>query len=333
MKSLISVFLLFLFLAVSIVSYFFMDMKEYAQTPMDKGQAERVIVIRPGQGFNTVLRRLTESGIVNDALKFTLVARFKGYDRNLKPGEYQLSSAMSPLKILQIINEGRTMLKRITIPEGYSIYQIASIIDDAGICDKDAFIKLATDSQFAGEKGIDAETLEGYLFPDTYYVSNTMNPEAVITILLNRFQEIFTPEWKSRAEEKGLSVHEVVTLASIVEKETGVDSERPLIASVFFNRLKHKMRLQSDPTVIYGIPDFNGNLTKKDLETHTPYNTYRINGLPPGPIANPGKEALKAVLYPAETSYLYFVAKGDKTHEFSNNLKEHNRAVRKYQLK
>jgi UPF0755 protein len=150
--------------------------------------------------------------------------------------------------------------------------------------------------------------------------------------MVNRFHSVFSEEWKKRAAELGFTVHKIVTLASIIEKETGSPKERPLIASVFHNRLKKRMRLESDPTVIYGIKNFNGNLTRKDLKTATPYNTYKISGLPPGPIANPGKASLEAALYPANTNFLYFVSKNDTTHKFSTNLRDHNRAVRKFQL-
>ena len=158
-------------------------------------------------------------------------------------------------------------------------------------------------------------------------------PEDLIGAMVKRFREVFLPEWTLRAKALKMSVHQIITLASIIEKETGAAFERPLISSVFHNRLKKGMRLSSDPTVIYGIRNFNGNLTRKDLETVTPYNTYRIKGLPPGPIANPGIDSIKAALYPAETDYLYFVSKKDATHQFSTNLKDHNRAVRQYQLR
>ena len=180
---------------------------------------------------------------------------------------------------------------------------------------------------------IPAQTFEGYLFPDTYYFSQDVTPKQIITSMVNQFRMTFKDEWEIRAHALGFTMHEIITLASIIEKETGVASERPVIASVFHNRLRKKMRLASDPTVIYGIKVFNGNITKKDLNRLTPYNTYMIRGLPPGPIANPGAESIKAALYPAKTNLLYFVAKFDKTHQFSATLADHNRAVRKYQLK
>jgi UPF0755 protein len=180
--------------------------------------------------------------------------------------------------------------------------------------------------------GIQAESLEGYLFPDTYYFPRNTPIDRIIQTMLDRFNTVFTPAWADRARGIGLSRHQVVTLASIIEKETGAAGERPLIASVFHNRLARGMRLQSDPTVIYGIEDFDGNLTRAHLETPTPYNTYQVAGLPPGPIASPGRAALEAALFPEETDYLYFVARGDGTHQFSTRLDEHNEAVRRYQL-
>ena len=180
--------------------------------------------------------------------------------------------------------------------------------------------------------GIPGKTVEGYLFPETYFFQKQASAEKIIRAMIGRFKSVFTKEWKNRAQELGFSVHEIVTLASIIEKETGVAKERSIISSVFHNRLEKGIRLASDPTVIYGIENFDGNLTRQDLRTRTPYNTYTNYGLPPGPIANPGKAALEAALYPADTPYLYFVAKPDNTHHFSTTLAEHNRAVRKYQL-
>jgi UPF0755 protein len=229
--------------------------------------------------------------------------------------------------------EGKVLLRKLIIPEGASLRQIAEIAAGTGLIRESDFLKAARNTELLHENGIDAPSLEGYLFPDTYHFSRNVTPEKIISAMIRRFNEVFTPEWKARASALGFSVHEVVTLASIIEKETGAASERPMIASVFHNRLKKGMRLESDPTVIYGIKDFDGNITRKHLNTHTPYNTYRIRGLPPGPIANPGKAALEAALYPEDTRFIFFVSKDGKTHKFSSNLRDHNRAVRKYQLR
>lgn len=229
--------------------------------------------------------------------------------------------------------EGKVYLHKLTIPEGLNLQQIAALVAQAGFGNEFGFLMAAANISFVQEKGIDAETFEGYLFPDTYYFPGKARPEIIITAMVQRFWTVFTPEWKKRCRELGFSIHEMVTLASIIEKETGAADERPVISSVFHNRLKKRMRLESDPTVIYRIKDFDGNLTRRDLNAPDPYNTYRIRGLPPGPIANPGHESLKAALYPADTPYLYFVSKNDKTHHFSADIEEHNRAVRKYQLR
>jgi UPF0755 protein len=257
----------------------------------------------------------------------------KGFDKRLKAGEYLLSAAMPPRQILDIMVKGAVNLHKLTVPEGYSIPQIAALVENAKFGSKINFIKTATDTALANKNGIEAATFEGYLFPETYFFPREVAMEQIISAMVNRFWSVFTTEWKVRAKDLGFTVHQIVTLASIIEKETGAAFERPIISSVFHNRLKKKMRLESDPTVIYGIKNFDGNLTRKHLSTHTPYNTYKIRGLPAGPIANPGRASLEAALYPERTVFIFFVSKKDNTHYFSTNLKEHNRAVRKYQLR
>jgi UPF0755 protein len=224
-------------------------------------------------------------------------------------------------------------LYKVTVPEGSTLKQIAAIVESAGLATRAEFLSVAADADFVREKGIDAGTFEGYLFPETYFFPKNTAAREVITAMVDRFRSVFTEAWKKRAADIGLSVHQVLTLASIIEKETGAPSERPIISSVFHNRLRRGMRLETDPTVIYGIDDFDGNLTRKHLATPTPYNTYLISGLPPGPIASPGRAAIEAALYPADTAYLYFVSKKDGTHQFSKTFADHNRAILTYQLK
>jgi UPF0755 protein len=240
---------------------------------------------------------------------------------------------MTPAQILDMLVQGRSILYRLTIPEGYTIKQVAQEIARQGLGTAEEIQKLATDPMVAQSYAIEAQTLEGYLFPDTYYFPKDVEPLKIIAKMVEHFNTQFQPVWEQRAKELNFSVHQIVTLASIIEKETGAPSERPIIASVFHNRLKKKMRLESDPTVIYGIPKFDGNIKRHHLQTRTPYNTYKIKGLPPGPIANPGSASIEAALYPYETNFLFFVAKKDGTHQFSTNIKDHNRAVRKYQLR
>ena len=305
----------------------------YASRSSGDDISEQAFTVLPGEAFSTVADRLYQTGIIGDSYRFKLFARLKGYDKRIRAGEYRLSSVLSPRQVLEIMVSGKVALHRITIPEGYNLYQIAALVAEAGLIEAPEFIRAATDSGMVKAMGVDADALEGYLFPDTYHFPKGLSAKKIALTMVNRFEEVFLPEWHHRASQMTWTVHQVVTLASIIEKETGAAFERPLIASVFHNRLAKNMRLSSDPTVIYGIKDFDGNLTRKHLSTPTPYNTYQRKGLPPGPIANPGAASLEAALYPAETDYLYFVSKQDGTHQFSTNLREHNRAVRKYQLR
>jgi UPF0755 protein len=331
-KFLIAVLFLFL-IALGGLAWLYADIMAYAEHAVDGDGVEKIVLIHPGDTFGEITRHLNQAGIVTHPLKFRLYARLKGYDYRLKAGEYSISTNMSPDRVLATLVSGKIRLHRLTVPEGLTLRQIADLVADTRLCSAPEFLKLAFDAALAEKLGIPAAGLEGYLFPDTYFFPKNVTPRKIITTMFARFQTVFTPQWQARAKEKGLTVHRVVTLASIIEKETGAAFERPLIASVFHNRLKKKMRLESDPTVIYGIKDFDGNLTRKHLAEKTPYNTYQIKGLPPGPIASPGAEALKAVLFPADTKFLFFVAKKDRTHQFSTNLKDHWRAVRKYQMK
>ncbi len=332
MKKLSFAVSLILFLLLAVVAGVHLNIVADANTPAGKGSIERAVMVRSGQGFKALSTMLYNQGLIRHPFKFRLFARFHGYDKHIKAGEYMLSNAMTPEKILQTMVEGKVLLHRLTIPEGYNLMQVSRAVQAAGFGTEADFFKTATDPEFVHSMGIDAQTFEGYLFPDTYYFAIDATPKDIIRAMIKRFREVFTVKWENRAKAVGMTVHQVITLASIIEKETGVARERPIISSVFHNRLKRKMRLESDPTVIYGIEDYNGNITRKDLKSPTPYNTYTMRGLPPGPISNCGVKAIAAALYPARTKYLYFVSKKDGTHYFSTNFREHERAVRKYQL-
>jgi UPF0755 protein len=308
------------------------DLRRFAAAPAGTGGAETVLTIPAGQPLAVTAGELERLGLVQSALKFRLLARWEGCDRRLKAGEYSLTPALTPREILGIMGKGLVRLHRLTVPEGLTIAQIAELIDRTGLAAGADVVARATDPAQPRALGIAADTLEGYLFPETYFFPKTVTAEGILSAMVGRFRAVFTPEWERRAAEMGLSAHQAVTLASIIEKETGAPSERPLIASVFHNRLKRGMRLETDPTVIYGVKNFDGNLTRRHLETPTPYNTYMIKGLPPGPIANPGKDSLWAALYPAQSDYLFFVSRNNGTHEFSTNFAEHNRAVQRFQV-
>jgi len=322
-----------IFLSVCAGVVLYVELRMYADMPAEANNPVKVVInVRQGQSLKSIADLLYQKKIIKNSLKLVIIARVKDFDKRLKAGEYLLSAAMTPRQILAVMVKGEVNLHKLTVPEGYNIDQIAEVVTQAGFGSQEEFRKAASDAALAHKLSLKANTLEGYLFPDTYFFPKDVTVEKIISTMVQRFWSIFKPEWKDRAENLGFSVHQVVTLASIIEKETGAAFERPLIASVFHNRLRKKMRLESDPTVIYGIKDFDGNLTRKHLRTQTPYNTYKIRGLPIGPIANPGRASMEATLFPEKTAYLYFVSKKDTTHHFSTNLKEHNRAVRKYQL-
>ena len=322
------------FIVLSIAAGLYFELKMFASTPANRSNPAPVMVnVHPGQTLNATADILYRENIIKNAMKFVLIGRIKGYDKRLKAGEYILSADMTPLQLLDIMVKGTVKLYKLTVPEGYNLYQIAELVEAANLGTKTDFIVAATDPSRVRQNSLEGESFEGYLFPDTYFFPKEVSVERIIAAMVKRFWSVFSPKWHSRTQDLGMTVHQVVTLASIIEKETGASFERPIISSVFHNRLKKKMRLESDPTVIYGIKNFDGNLTRKHLTTRTPYNTYKIKGLPIGPIANPGHASLEAALYPDNTQYIYFVSRKDSTHQFSTNLKQHNRAVRKYQLR
>lgn len=298
-----------------------------------KDRDNRYIEISSGTHFSQVADILEREGIITGVRRFCLLAKLKGVEKEIKAGDYLFHTAMRPLEVLDKLVRGEYRTHRVTIPEGFNIFQIADLLEKEGLVEKGTFLKYASDPFFVHSLKINGNSLEGFLFPDTYLLRQGVGEERILRKMVARFDEMFKEQYKKRAQELTMSREEVVTLASIVEKETSDPSERHLIAAVFRNRLKRGMLLQSDPTVIYGLKGFDGNLTKEDLKAKTPYNTYLIKGLPPQPIANPGEESIKAVLYPSPKKYLYFVSKNDGTHHFSATLKEHNRAVNRYQRK
>lgn len=282
------------------------------------GEKGRFVYIEPGTGTLGIAKILRKEGVIHHDLLFLLLAALRGSHGRLKPGEYEFSPRMSLLEVLKKLEEGRVVVHQVVIPEGFTVREISRLLGNVGLADGGRFLAIASD-------------LEGYLFPDTYYLTRGMSEEVIVQMMLNRFRQVFGPTEAERAKALGMSVREVVTLASLVEKEAKVSGERALISAVFHNRLRHGMPLQSDPTVIYALPQFTGHLHRVDLSIPSPYNTYLHKGLPPGPIANPGRSSILAVLYPAKVDYLYFVSKNDGTHVFSRTLAEHERAVRRYQ--
>jgi UPF0755 protein len=301
-------------------------------SPADKEGADQVFVVKEGTALKEVAGDLEEKGLITNKTLFVLWTRVKGYGKDIRAGEYSLSPAMAPVQLLEILRKGLVILHAVTIPEGFNREQIAEALAAKGLADKKRFLELTQDKALLRQYGISVPSFEGYLFPDTYHFSRGTPTLAILDTMVKRFKQVVAPLMdKSKGTGMGMKFEDVVILASIVEKETGRPEERPLIASVFLNRLRLGMRLESDPTVIYGIENFDGDLKKKDLTEKTPYNTYVIHGLTPGPIANPGLESIKAVMEPARTDYLYFVSRNDGSHQFSKTLAEHNRAVEIHQ--
>ncbi|MBI5966451.1 MAG: endolytic transglycosylase MltG [Deltaproteobacteria bacterium] len=304
-------------------------------TPPSWEQHSKVVNIPGGTGFQEISRILEENGIVRDRRSFYLLGRLEEAVPRVKAGEYEFHTGMTPGAVLAKLVRGEVIKYPITIPEGFNIFQVGEVLEQAKVCGKKFFLEKTRDRAFIASLGLDAESLEGYLFPDTYNLPKGFGEEQVIHQMVSRFKTVYA-SLAARAEHLGLNRKEVVILASMIEKEAKDDQERRLISAVFHNRLHRGMALQSDPTAVYGVrrgKAASERITKQDLQRRTPHNTYHISGLPKGPIANPGLKSLKAALYPADVNYLYFVSKNDGTHYFSRTLEEHNRAVNRYQRK
>ncbi len=305
----------------------------FVYMPPAKHAKSKIVYIQPKTRFRTISHQLEEAGVIKSSFKFSMLAKITGSINEVKAGEYELSPSMLPKEVLNKLVNGQVIQHMVTIPEGYNIYQIADTLDREGLVRKEKLLAKAFDKEFISSLGFEGPGLEGFLFPDTYAFWRDMEAEDVLRKMAYRFKKIYSQKFEERAKKQGLSMRKVITLASIIEKETGNPGEMALISAVFHNRLRRGMPLQADPTVIYGMRDFKGNLTKKDLQTFTPYNTYTIKGLPPGPIACPGERAIEAALSPAKGKHLYFVSKNDGSHCFSCNLSAHRRAVDIYQKK
>ncbi len=289
------------------------------------------VKIPSGIGYRRALSLFHEKEVIQSEFPLLILGRFAGVEKTVRPGLYRIPKNATPLDVFYKMRYGETETITLTVPEGYNLEEIAMAVEKAGFASKDEFLRYAKDQSLTGKLGFNAPTFEGFLFPDTYKIPVDAGPEDIITIMVNRFRKVFGPEFKKQLTDSGMTTLQVVTLASIVEKEARENSERGLIAAVYLNRLKKRMRLEADPTILYGVRSAGKPIRRSEIRRRTPYNTYVIKGLPPGPIANPGLESIKAVLYPADVDYLYFVAKNDGTHHFSKTLREHNRAVKKYQ--
>jgi len=302
-----------------------------------KGYAdnEQFVQIPPGSSTRDIGRRLIDAGVIRDELRFRVAAWWSGSARKLQAGEYRFERAMSSLDVIDMIARGEVHARRLTFPEGLTIREMAKIWESQGFGPAARFIEAARQPELIADLDPKAVDLEGYLFPDTYPLPRGTAAPKLISMMVERFRAACTKELLAQASAQGLTTRQFVTLASLVEKETGAGAERPLVAAVYRNRLKIGMGMQADPTVIYALERagrYDGNLRRDDLAFDSPYNTYKYSGLPPGPIASPGGAALEAAAAPADVPYLYFVSRNDGSHEFASNLAQHNRNVQKYQV-
>jgi UPF0755 protein len=302
-----------------------------ALEPPSEAAEEIVVEIPRGAALSGVAEILESAGVIRSAPAFALLARWEGQAEALRAGEYAFTPNLRAREVLDRLAAGAVMTHRVVVPEGLRMEEVAARIEAAGLGSAAEFLNVAREPATAAALGIPGASLEGYLFPETYELAKGLPASEITRLMVEHFFAVWR-EVEPQAAARGLSMHEVVILASLIEKETGAPQERPLIAAVFLNRLARGMRLETDPAVIYGIPNFDGNLRRAHLADVTnPYNTYQHGGLPPGPIASPGAAALSAVVDPAEADYLYFVARKDGTHQFSRSYGEHVRAVNRFQ--
>ena len=300
------------------------------------GTTEQFVDIPPGSSTTTIGDRLVAGGVVRDRLTFRLSVLMSGQARILKAGEYRFDHPMTALEVIGKIARGDVYAIAVTFPEGLAVPEMGAIAEMHGVGPAAAFVEAANETSEIRALDPAARTLEGYLFPETYRVNRRIDPAKLVHMMVERFGHVLTPELKQATKARGLSIHQLVTLASLVEKETARPEERPVVAAVYLNRFRIGMALQCDPTLIYALQregKYHGNLRRDDLAFDSPYNTYRYPGLPPGPIASPGKSSLEATARPADVDYLYFVSRNDGSHAFAATLDEHNRNVYEYQVK
>ena len=303
--------------------------------PFGSFAGEQFVEIPSGASTTSIGRRLVEAGVIRDDLTFRLAMRWHGRGRSLKAGEYRFAEAATPAAVIDRLARGDVYLVPLTFPEGLTAEETAQVFAQSGLGTAEAFIEAARDPAAITAIDPDADTLEGYLFPDTYHLPRQVGADAMVARMVRRFQAVFDEDLRARAKATGLTVRQIMAIAALVEKETARGDERPLVAAVYRNRFRIGMPMQADPTVIYALKRagrWNGNIRKSDLSFDSPYNTYRYAGLPPGPIASPGRASIVATIDPADVDYLYFVSRNDGSHAFAATLPEHNRNVQTWQI-
>lgn len=301
--------------------------------PSNSKKEPEEIRIKEGSTFADAADLLAQKGYIRDANLFRILGRLTGADRHMRAGYYSVDGSMTPWELFRQFSRGKLIEKDVTVVEGECLLEIRGKLVGKGLVTPEDFDRLTSNPVYIKSLGVDGPSLEGYLFPDTYRFPKGTPPDKLISTMVSRLMQLYNGELMARTNEMGLSMNTVLTLASIIEKEAVTDFERPIISAVFYNRLKKGMPLQADPTAIYGIKPPRSTVSKYDLLKKTKYNTYKIRGLPPGPIASPGFKSIRAALYPAKVSYLYFVSNHDGTHTFSTTYDDHRRAIENVKLK
>ncbi|MCX7990415.1 MAG: endolytic transglycosylase MltG [Proteobacteria bacterium] len=322
--------IIFLIIIILILSSFTVSFYSYINSPLPVKE-DKLFKVEKNDSTSKIIDNLVKEEVIKNKIYFKILIKIVGGDRNILYGYYLITKDSTPKSLWQKMIRGEVERHKFTVPEGYNIYQIAQIIENQKIGDKKRFLSLVKDKNFIKTLGLDVSSLEGYLHPATYFFDPEAKEEEIISAMVNKTFDVLKEI--NIFDKSPKDIHQILIKASLIEKEAKVKEEMQLISSVIENRLKKRMRLQFDPTVQYGLKRFDYNLTKKDLMTRNPYNTYVVDGLPPTPIANPSKSAILAAINPAKTDYLYFVAKNDGTHYFSSELKKHNKAVYHYQIK
>lgn len=302
-------------------------------TPLPVGNRHIEVEIPKGATFKEAVEIFSQEHLIRDKNLFLFIGRVSRIDRKIRAGFYSVYRSMNLLDLLRVLKKGQIIEYEITVIEGDSLREIAKKLSGEGLVDYETFWQISSDKSFLALHKIEGPSIEGYLFPDTYRIPKGMDTKEAIGMMINRMRRRYSEKFRERASQLRFSEREILTLASIIEKEAATDEERPLVSAVLHNRLKRKIPLQADPTAIYGIKSSQEKITANDLRRKTPYNTYTIRGLPPGPIASPGMKSIQAALYPADVPYIYFVSNNDGTHVFSVTAKEHEAAVRAYRSK
>jgi UPF0755 protein len=312
------------------------ELRRRLQEPFKGYESAEVFVeVPPGAGSAEIRRRLLDARVVSDDFVLRAALWWSGRSRSLQAGEYRFDQPISPLAVVDRIASGDVYTQRLTFPEGLTIAEMGKVFESRGFGPARAFVKAASEGALVKDLDPRAADLEGYLFPETYSLPRRADASRVVAMMVDRFRASYDDVLRSRAAAQQLTTRQVVTLASLIEKETARAEERPLVAAVYRNRMKQGMGMQADPTVVYALTragKYDGNIRREDLSFDSPYNTYRYPGLPPGPIAAPGRASLEAALTPADVPYLYFVSRNDGSHVFAATLKEHNANVYQYQV-